>query len=329
MKVLILRFSSIGDIVLTTPVVRMLKTQLKVEIHYATKPAFRSILTSNPYIYKVWTLDKSLPQLIGKLRKENFDLVIDLHHNLRTLIIKICLGKKSVSFDKLNIRKWLLVRFKIDKLPKIHIVERCLKTVAPLGVTDDGKGLDFFIDEKDNLSMSCFPAAFQQGFIAFVMGGTHFTKKLPFEKMIELCSNINHPIVLIGGKEDRATGERLIKHFEKSNRNILNLCGELSLAQSAGTVKISGAVISHDTGMIHIAAAFQKEIFSIWGNTIPAFGMYPYRTTFHVIENNNLSCRPCSKIGFSKCPKGHFKCMNELDMQGLAKQINAVQIFSW
>ena len=320
MKILILRFSSIGDIVLTTPVARLLKTQLNGEVHYAVKAAYQSIVASNPYVHKVWALDEPLPRFIGKLRKEKFDLVIDLHHNLRTLIVKSGLGVKSFSFDKLNIQKWLMVRFKIDKLPAVHIVQRCLKAAESLGIEDDGKGLDFFIDKKDELSMNYFPRAFQQGFIVFAIGGTHFTKKLPLEKMTDLCGEINYPIVLTGGKEDWEAGERLVKCA--SNRNIFNCCGRLSLGQSAGAAKMARAVISHDTGMMHIAAAFQKEIFSIWGNTIPAFGMYPYRTVYHVIENNNLSCRPCSKIGFSKCPKGHFKCMNELDMQALAKKIN-------
>lgn len=321
MKVLILRFSSIGDIVLTTPVVRLLKTQVRAQIHYATKSAYHSILASNPHIYKVWTLKESLFDLIGELRKENFDLIIDLHHNLRTFIIKNALNKKSVSFEKLNIQKWLLVQFKIDKLPRIHIVDRYLKTVESLGITDDGEGLDFFIEEKDQLPISYFPPTFQQGFIAFVIGGTYFTKKLPPDKMSELCKNIKHPIVLVGGKEDRKTGEKLSK---ENKEKIFNTCGELSLGQSAAVVKMAKAVISHDTGLMHIAAAFQKEIYCLWGNTIPAFGMYPYRTAFHSIQENNLSCRPCSKIGFSKCPKGHFKCMNDLDMPALAGQINRI-----
>jgi len=114
---------------------------------------------------------------------------------------------------------------------------------------------------------------------------------------------------LLGGKEDFDNGERVLIELQNS---ILNTCGKLNLNQSASLLKKASYVFSHDTGLMHIAAAFRKEVFSIWGNTIPAFGMYPYRTKYHSLENTQINCRPCSKIGFDKCPKGHFKCMNEI-----------------
>lgn len=100
----------------------------------------------------------------------------------------------------------------------------------------------------------------------------------------------------------------------------------MTLNESAALLKQASVVITHDTGMMHIAAAFQKKIISIWGNTVPDFGMYPYlnneyRNSFKIIENNDLSCRPCSKIGFDKCPTGHFKCMNDLKMQEITASI--------
>jgi heptosyltransferase-2 len=130
--------------------------------------------------------------------------------------------------------------------------------------------------------------------------------------MIELCKKINKPVVLLGGKEDFERGEQLRKELGEL---IFNTCGKLNLNQSASLVKKSSCVFSHDTGLMHIAAALKKEVFSIWGNTIPAFGMYPYRTKYHALENTELNCRPCSKIGFDKCPKGHFNCMNQLKFE--------------
>lgn len=129
-KVLVLRFSSIGDIVLTTPVVRNLKQQLSgAEVHYCTKSQFRILLENNPYVDKAFYLDKSLNNLIDELKKENYDYVIDLHNNLRSSIIKWRLGKKSFTFDKLNLKKWLLVNLKVNKLPSLHIVDRYMATV--------------------------------------------------------------------------------------------------------------------------------------------------------------------------------------------------------
>ncbi len=328
MKVLVIRFSSIGDIVLTTPVVRALKTQIEnVEVHYATKIQFKSIFEENPYIDKMHYLHKDLSGFIHELRSEEFDLIVDLHHNLRTRIIKMALMTKTVCFDKLNVEKWLMVNFKINKLPNIHIVDRYLKTVELLGVKNDALGLDYFIPEKDVVPLDWLPKAHQSGYIAYAIGAQHATKKLPVERMIELCDKINRPIVLLGGKEDASVGEQIHSFFARSsgamefeeglnelNKKTLiyNGCGMYNLNQSASLVKQAKYVFTHDTGLMHIAAAFKKEIFTIWGNTIPEFGMYPYRSKFTVLENTKVNCRPCSKIGYDKCPKKHFKCMKEI-----------------
>ncbi len=326
MKVLIIRFSSIGDIVLTTPVVRTLKTQLDdAEIHYVTKQQYHSILEANPYIDKIFLLEKDLAPLLTALQKEEYDWIIDLHNNLRTRIIKTFLRKKSRSFSKLNQEKWWMVNFKINKLPGVHIVERYLETAKDLGVKNDSLGLDYFIPEKDEVPLNWLPPTHQSGFVAYAIGAQHETKKLPVNRMIELCDKINKPIILLGGKEDAEKGEIIRAFFEPGtelleeglaelNKKTLvyNACGKFNLNQSASIVKQAQYVFTHDTGLMHIAAAFRKEVFSIWGNTIPEFGMYPYRTKFTVLENKKLSCRPCSKIGYKKCPKGHFKCMNDI-----------------
>lgn len=328
MKILILRFSSIGDIVLTSPVPRVLKTQLEeAEIHYCTKKNFRFLVESNPYIDKVHVLEKSLPVLIQKLRAEKYDYIIDLHHNIRTLRLKLALGVQSYSFNKLNWQKWLVVNFKINQLPNHHIVDRYLDTVKPLGVKGDQLGLDYFIPEKDEVDLEWLPETHRKGYVAYAIGAQLATKKLPIQRMIELCDKINKPVILLGGKEDAEAGEEIARFFEKTETSgpyeesleelgkrtvIFNACGKFNFNQSASLVRQAKAVFSHDTGLMHVAAAFGKTVYSIWGNTIPSFGMYPYRTRFVVFENNKIKCRPCSKIGFDKCPLGHFKCMNDI-----------------
>ena len=329
MKVLIIRFSSIGDIVLTTPVIRTLKTQLEdAEIHYVTKVQYKSILEFNPYIDKLFFLEENLGNLIDQLGREKYDFIIDLHSNLRTRIIKAALWRKSYSFDKINYKKWLKVNLKIDQLPALHIVDRYMHAVAHLGVKPDALGLDYFIPEKDEVPVDWLPETHHKNFVAYAIGAQHNTKKLPLPRMIELCDRINKPIVLLGGKEDFEMGESIRAFFERAHSTeyepglfelnkktvIYNACGKFNLNQSASLVKQATHVFTHDTGLMHIAAAFKKEVFSIWGNTIPEFGMYPYRTKFTVFENRKLECRPCSKIGYKKCPKGHFKCMNEISL---------------
>ena len=310
-KFLIIRFSSIGDIVLTTPVIRCLKQQYPdAEVHYVTKKSYKTLLENNPYIDKVFTLEKSLNDLVKQLKSEDYDYVIDLHNNLRTSIIKLRLGVKSFSFEKLNFQKWILVKFKKDIMPRIHIVDRYMKTVESLGVKNDNKGLDYFIPEKDDLPLDWLPESFQKKYAVYAIGGQHETKKMPLHKMVELCKTIKLPLVLIGGKEDTIISEQLSVSIK--NIPIFDACGKMNLNQSASIIQKAEIVYTHDTGMMHVAAALKKKVISIWGNTVPEFGMYPYQTSFEIVENKNLHCRPCSKIGYDKCPAGHFKCMNEL-----------------
>jgi ADP-heptose:LPS heptosyltransferase len=326
MKILVLRFSSIGDIVLTTPVVRALAQQVPgAEVHFATKPGYRSLLDTNPYVAKVHCLTGSLGELVQQLKAEQFDYIVDLHNNLRTRLIKLRLGVKSSSFDKLNWQKWLLVNFKINKLPDVHIVQRYLAAAAPLGVRDDGRGLDYFIPESQEVALNTLPAPVQRGYVAVAIGAQHATKRLPLEKLVELCQRLApRPIVLLGGPEDAPAAEAIIAALSKANLDestspspqapkslIENGCGRYSLHQSASLLRQARFVVSHDTGLMHIAAALGKPIFSVWGNTVPEFGMYPFRTEFQSLEVKGLSCRPCSKIGFAKCPQSHFKCMRE------------------
>ena len=310
-KFLILRFSSIGDIVLTTPVIRCLKQQYPdAEVHYVTKKSYETLLENNPHIDKVFVLENGLNKMIKDLQSERYDYVIDLHNNLRTTIIKLRLGVKSFSFDKLNLQKWILVKFKKNLMPNVNIVDRYMNTVESLGVKNDNKGLDYFIPEKDEVPSDWLPGNLRNGYAVYAIGGQHETKKLPLNKMIELCQTIKLPLVLIGGKEDSIISEQLTINIK--NIPIFDACGKYNLNQSASVIQNSELVYTHDTGMMHVAAAFKKKIVSVWGNTVPEFGMYPYQTDFEVIENKDLNCRPCSKIGYEKCPLGHFKCMNDL-----------------
>jgi ADP-heptose:LPS heptosyltransferase len=315
-KFLIIRFSSIGDIVLTTPVIRCIMLQYpNAEVHFATKKQFKVLVENNPYLDKYFLLEKDLNPFIKTLQSENYDFIIDLHNNLRTKIIKLRLGVKSYSFDKLNFNKWLLVNLKINQMPNVHIVDRYLKTVEELGIKNDNQGLDYFISEKDKVDLDSYNG-FSNSlvFTAYAIGGQHFTKKLPTHKIIEICKQSKHTIMLLGGKEDFETGEAIQKAV---GVKVINACGKYNLNQSASLLQQAEYVISHDTGLMHIAAALKKRIVSIWGNTVPEFGMYPYLTDYQTIENKNLSCRPCSKIGYKKCPKGHFKCMEALDISNL------------
>jgi heptosyltransferase-2 len=326
-KFLIIRFSSIGDIILTTPVIRCLRKQFpEAEIHFLTRQTFRNIVANNPYINKIHTLGDSFELMLHELKTEEYDYIIDLHHNVRTLRVKRFLKNvKAFSFNKLNVEKYILTGFKINVLPHKHIVDRNLETVKSLGVKNDGLGLDYFIPDKDIVKNEDLPVSHMYGYIAIVIGAALATKKIPVYKLKELCAAIDHPLILLGGKEDYEDAAAIAA---ADTVKIYNACGKFNLNESADLVRRSKLVITHDTGLMHIAAAFQKPIISVWGNTVPEFGMYPYygknsNQHYDVVEIHKLWCRPCSKIGYKKCPLGHFKCMEKIavnDIVNLVKQ---------
>jgi len=321
-KFLVIRFSSIGDIVLTSPVVRCLKQQVKdAEIHYVTKKQYACVLEANPYIEKVHVYNNNMNYLIHQLETEQFDYIVDLHFNLRSNRIKRNLKIPSFSFNKLGWKKMFLIRFKIDRLPRVHIVDRYLETVSVFDVKNDGKGLDYFILEKDVFKKEDLPAPFQNGYVAIVIAGTYHTKKYPMEKVSEVCQKIDHPVILLGGKSEFDEGERVLS---QSKGNVLNYAGKISLNQSSSLVRNARVVLSNDTGLMHIAAAFKKKILSFWGNTVPLFGMTPYQAdpASKILEVKSLKCRPCSKLGHRKCPKKHFKCMMEIHVSEVVSWIN-------
>lgn len=310
MKLLVVRFSSIGDVVLTTPVLRCIAQQHpNVTIHYITKQAYAGALAYNPYIAKLHTFSTDIDELLPALKTEQYDAIIDLHNNLRSRRLSAALGVKSYRFKKLNIEKWLLVNFKINKLPNQHIVDRYLAAAQQLlPLVNDNKGLDFFTSTEDEALAPTLP----HGYVALVLAATYYTKKISQNKLVEICNAINHPIVLVGGPAESLEGEALAKLFPNK---VDNYCGKATLGQSAVIVKYAHYVVTPDTGIMHIAAAFKKHIYSVWGNTVPAFGMIPYLPAegSKILEVEGLGCRPCSKLGKSQCPKGHFKCMQGID----------------
>ncbi len=329
MKVLIIRFSSIGDIVLTTPVVRCTKqAHPDAEVHFLTKKSFRTLVEFNPYIDRVHLLDNSLDEVIEDLKKENFDYVIDLHNNLRTARVRKALDAPSKAFPKLNVKKWLYTNFKLDTMPDVSIVERYFEAAEPINAKNDGRGLDYFIPKHEEISNDDIPMSHWSGFVGAVIGGSYATKKLPVEQWRKFCSEIPYPVILMGGPEDREEGRQIAA---LDDVKIYNSCGKFTINETADLVRHSKVMVSNDTGLMHIAAAFKKPIVSLWGNTTPELGMYPYygfnnlnknvAPLSFMLENKDIGCRPCSKLGYDKCPKKHFNCMNQLDMN---KAVEAV-----
>ena len=310
MKILVIRFSSMGDIIYTTPIVRCLKKQIPgAEIHFLTKPAFKYIYDNNPYVDKLLLLKPTLAETIKDIQAEKYDYLIDLHNNLRTFIIKLRTGIKSSTYKKQTIRKWLSLKLRLKLVSPVHLVERYMKTVHFLGVKNDGQPIDYYIKAEHSLE-KLLPASHQNKYVAFVIGATHFTKRMPNEKIISICSAIENPVVLLGGEDVKTNGNEIAAAL---GDKVYNACGITSLDESVFLVSKATKVLGFDTGLTHIAEAFNVPIGSIWGGTVPELlGVQPYMVKDAKVIGIDLYCRPCSKFGLEKCPLGHFKCMRDI-----------------
>jgi len=330
LKLLIIRFSSIGDIVLTTPVLRCIKKKYpEAELHFLVKDKFQKVVAYHPNISRLHVYNGNLKENIAALKKERFDFIIDLQKNLRSRKVSSKLGVPAFTFPKLNFLKWLYVRLKWNLMPDKSIVERYFKAVKKLNVENDGEGLEFFIPDHLKTRQDDIPMGHYAGFVACVTGGSFTTKKFPVDKWQAFCAVCPYPIILLGGPEDKATGEAIAREHKGK---VYNACGKFSLLESADLIKRSKVVVSNDTGLMHIAAAFKKPVISLWGNTAPDMGMFPYyghnnlkhypAPQSKIMEIPSLSCHPCSKLGYAECPKGHFKCMRDLDIKTMVETVH-------
>lgn len=311
MKILVIRFSAIGDILLTFPVVAALQHKYPAaDIHFLTKPSNKAVLELLSSKVQPRFLQESLVQTATQLRRERYDLVIDLHNNLRTFLLQVLMLKGSWNrFRKLNFQKWLFTSFKWNTLPKVHVVERYAQAakVNPTLVTL----------VVNNPALDSLPS----NYIAWVLGATFSTKQYPLSKLIETIERLDMPIVLLGGDKENTLASSLQAHFP----SLISLVGKTSLAEAALVLSKAKVVVTNDTGLMHLAAFYEKPMVCIWGNTVPAFGMYPYQSApvFHA-QVSDLSCRPCSKIGHNTCPKGHFQCMLNQHSVEISEQITAL-----
>lgn len=323
MKILIIRFSSIGDIILTSPVIRCIKNQISnAEIHFLTKENYSTLIEHNPHVDKIHKLKgTNFKNLINNLKKEKYNIVIDLHKNLRTYRIRRALNVQWFTFNKLNFRKWLFVNFKIDLLPNNHIIDRYFEGLKSLKISNDNQGVDFFFPNQTYVDLDSYNLI-EKEYYVISLGATYYTKQIPNNVLLSLFKRLNDAtIVLIGAGESDVKKAEVIMNKIKHKR-VVNLCNKLSIIESAYIIKHAKTLITGDTGMMHIASSFDLNIVTLWGNTHPKFGMYAYAPEDKV-QNHwiDIPCHPCSKLGSNKCPRGHFNCMKTHDIPNIVKNL--------
>ncbi len=322
-KFLFIRLSSMGDILLTSPVIRSIRAKFpNSEIHFLVAKQFKDVLLGNPNIDKLLIYDKSksmseILQWKNKLISDfgKYDYVIDLHNNLRSKIFRKNLAAKIYSIPKRRLHKLALVNFKRSPFKAIHVVDNYFKAVQQLEVYPDSGGLD--ITQSPNFTIFKYFTKSDTKIIAIAPGAAHFTKRLPSQKYIEIINLLNQSgdfsFVLIGGLADKELCNTI---QESASGQIINLSGELSISETAKAIGESDLLITNDTGVMHIGAAVQTPLIAVFGSTTPSLGFSPYNCIHQIIEAN-LPCRPCTHIGLKECPKRHFNCMNLIESQNV------------
>ncbi len=304
-KILIVRLSSLGDILLTTPVIRALKIKYPgSEIDFVCKEQFIDAVKYNPHLSNKYIYVDE-PDFYSKLQERKYDLILDLHNNFRSRKISQILKVETARFQKPSIRKFLLVKFKINRLlPVVSIPERYASALN--GLKLDGKGLELFLPE--NISSNLNDG---KQYIGICPGSQHFTKQYPIDyqkRFAELLLSKGFTPVLFGGSSDR----EVCAEIASSVNGVIDLSNDNDLFKTAADMKKCKLLVCNDSGLMHTATALKLPVIAIFGSTVKEFGFSPYGTKNLVLENNEVTCRPCSHIGKSSCPKGHFNCMRSL-----------------
>lgn len=306
-KILIIRLSSMGDVLLTTPLIRSIKKQNpNIQIDFVVKSEFFELLKNSPHLTNIYSYSKESTkkkELLNSLKANKYELVIDLQNNNRSREIVYKLDRKTFQFGKNSLKKFLLVHFKINRLKKAPLIP--VRYAKAAGIKLDNEGLEIF---TDNIADSRLEL--NEKYIGLCPGAKHFTKRWPKEYFIDLGKMLEtsgYKVALFGSADESET----IKEIESQLGNPLNLCND-SILQTAANMKMCKAIYTNDSGSMHLSCAVDVPVIAFFGSTVKEFGFYPYKNQNVVLEIEDLPCRPCTHIGRNSCPLKHFKCMKEI-----------------
>jgi len=330
-KTLVIRFSSVGDIVLSSLLVRVFHLRFpESQIDYLVKAEFADLVRYNPHISHVLEFPRGgtfsdLVNIRRRISASQYDLIIDIHDSLRSRYL--CIGaKRVVRINKRKAARFMFINLKWNLYQMFggtpSVAERYLETVWEFRAFNDNKGLEIFFPETaEDKALSLLHEAGAvpgQILIAVCPSARHFTKMWLKERFAEAAAQLSREvkagIVILGshGEEERCTDiERRIREASPETV-VVNVAGRLSFPETAAMMDRCEIVITNDSGLMHIAAARKRNVVAIFGSTTKELGFYPYGTPHIVVENDSLECRPCTHIGRQSCPKGHFKCMNDI-----------------
>jgi len=340
-KILIVRFSSLGDVILASPLFRRLRSACpNARIDVLVKSDYSDAVLFNPHLSSVITLKTSerteLREIKKNIRKTGYDLIIDIHNSLRSRYIRWGSGAvHTVVVNKRAVRRFLLVTFGWNFYGDIvPVAERYCEGVRKYGVSDDGGGLEIFLPEETRSTVASVMEKYRTERYDTVFGigpaARHSTKRWPVERFVELSVNLAKKrrcrIFLFGGREDNdfcGDMAQMVNSYAGYSA-AENFAGRLNFLETAAALDYCHAVITNDSALMHMAAARGKWVVGIFGSTVKEFGFFPYRAKSVIVERNDVRCRPCSHIGLEKCPKKHFRCMKEITAADVMNAVDEV-----
>jgi len=332
-KILLVRFSSIGDIILTTPLVRALGKRFPdARLDYLTKSGFGPLLAGNPHLNRIIGLDgetgfAGLRVLTKRLKAEGgYDLVLDLHGNPRSWYVRGSkVGRVNGRARKNRLRRWLLINAGMDlyRPAALPMAERYFSALdgivaPPLG--PDGEGAELHLNGADREEAALFG---ERGgkYLVVAPSARWPTKRWPADRFAKagevLAEKIGTRVVLLGGGEDAELCESVASRM---NCETVNAAGRLSLRGAAALIEGASGFVGNDTGLMHMAGALNTPGVAVFGPTTRHLGFFPYKSPVRVVERNDIGCRPCTKQGQRKCPKKHFACMNEISVEDVVDE---------
>jgi lipopolysaccharide heptosyltransferase II len=343
-KILIIRFSSIGDIVLASPLIRILHKRFPAsQIDFIVQKQYAELLRYHPDLNFIHEFDteggfSELCRLAGKIRNEKYDLIIDIHNSLRSRFIRYLSNAVKVAvINKRIIARTILVKTKKNYYRDlVSVADRYIEPVKTYGVENDANGLEVFIPDGTvsqlsekmlDLKLDTF-----ENIIGLCPSAKHPTKRWPEERFIELGIRLTHKlkarIVIFGGRNDTALCAAIADGINRKSEGecAANYCGQFSLLETAAAIKLCGIIVTNDSGLMHIAAAMRRKVVAIFGSTVCEFGFFPVGTENIIVERKGLYCRPCSHIGRGCCPEGHFRCMNEISVDDVVDAIDTISV---
>ena len=317
-RVLCVRFSSIGDVLLTTPLLRALQRRHPTdELYFVTKRAMAPLVEDNPHVSAVVALEpgERITDLARRLRALAPTHGLDLHGSVRSRALRLLVPARWSGYSKRKIARTALIAAKVDlyRTP-VPVAERYFEAARAFDVTPDGGPPEFFLSAAARERMASWLRERGLGeaggggpFLAIAPGAAHATKRWPLDHwrvLAERLRRMGFALLAVGGPDDRALITEL-------GAGVVNAAGELSLQETGACLARARVVVSGDTGVMHMATGVGTPVVALFGPTVEEFGFFPYRARATVIQRN-LTCRPCSAMGSERCPLGHHRCLVDI-----------------